>query len=107
MSKMTATAILTFFIALGVMLGGVLIGSLGALFLNQPPVNAMFELAKKLKIWALVTALGGTFPTIEVIETSFLGGQPTAIIKQTVLIMSSFFGAHLGYLIVISLAGGE
>ncbi len=107
MEKFIHTLIYNFFIALGVILGGALVGSLGAIFCQQPPLKVMVDLAAKLKIWALVSAIGGTFVAIRVIETGFLDGQLSNVIKQFLFILSAFYGSHLGYLLIIYLAGGE
>ncbi len=101
------TLITTFFIALGVILGGSTLGSLSAfLFLREPPLHTILGLAEKLKIWALVAALGGSFGAFRAIETSFFSGQPTEIFKQLALITSAFGGAHLGYLLLKYSLGG-
>ncbi|MFY9114304.1 MAG: YtrH family sporulation protein [Dethiobacteria bacterium] len=107
MSKFLSTLILTFFISLGVILGGSILGALGAMIGNRPPMNTMVELAGKMKIWALVTALGGSFSIIEAFETGLIGGHPGQLLQQFVFLISAFAGAHLGYLIIINLAGGR
>ncbi|NLM46849.1 MAG: sporulation protein, partial [Firmicutes bacterium] len=56
MGKLLETLTLNAFIAFGVILGGTLIGSLGAVLAGRAPFYSMLELAGKLKIWALVTA---------------------------------------------------
>lgn len=107
MTKFYATIILTFFISLGVILGGSLLGALGASLGNRPPMNTMVELAGKMKIWALVTALGGTFSIIEAFESGLIGGHPGQLLQQFVFLISAFTGAHLGYIIIINIAGGR
>jgi len=108
MSKIYATLILTFFISLGVILGGCIIGSLGALFSERPPMNTMLELAHKIKIWALVAALGGSFGIFEAFDTSLTGGgYPLQLLYQLMLLFSAFAGAHVGYVILTILAGGK
>ena len=97
------TLLLTFCVALGVNLGGSLMGSLGAALLHRPPLKTMLELADELKIWALVAALGGTFGVIRTFEAGVLGKQFINLGKQLLIIGSAFLGAHLGYLIIISL----
>lgn len=96
-----------FLIALGVILGGSLIGSLSAVLLGRPPGAAMGELAWRLKIWAMVTALGGTFTPIRNLESSLLGGQFTIVLRQLLFILSSFAGAHIGYLLISTWVGGQ
>ncbi len=105
MQKLLDTLVLNIFISCGVILGGTLLGSLGSVFTGQAPGHSMLELAGKLKIWALVTAMGGTFDTLKAIETGFLGGQPGMVAKQALMIFSSFLGAHAGYLFLLWLAG--
>ncbi|PKM83867.1 MAG: sporulation protein [Firmicutes bacterium HGW-Firmicutes-13] len=107
MEKFIHTLIYNFFIALGVILGGALVGSLGAIICQEPPLKVMVDLAARLKIWALVSAIGGTFAAIRVIEIGFLDGQLSNVIKQFLFILSAFYGSHLGYLLIIFLAGGE
>ena len=59
MSTTLTTLVTTFFIALGVILGGSVLGAVaGFLSAGQPPFYSIVELAERLKIWALVSALG-------------------------------------------------
>lgn len=48
-----ANFISSYFIALGVLLGGALIGGLGAYLSGEPPLTAITKLANRLKIWRL------------------------------------------------------
>ncbi|MGI5876740.1 MAG: YtrH family sporulation protein [Dethiobacteria bacterium] len=108
MSSVPAALVTTFFIALGVILGGSVLGSLGSfLAAEQPPFYTILELAEKLKIWALVSALGGTFTAFRVIEIGFLSGQPAEVLKQLALILCAFGGAHTGYLLLKACLGGN
>ncbi|MEW5783843.1 MAG: YtrH family sporulation protein [Bacillota bacterium] len=103
LDKFMQTLILTFCVALGVNLGGSFLGALGAVFTGRPPLDTMLELAGELKIWALVAALGGTFGVIKIFEAGVFSKQFFDLAKQLLLICSAFLGAHLGYLIIISL----
>ena len=103
MDKFWQTLILTFCIALGVNLGGSLVGAVGAVIANRPPVKTMLELSAELKIWALVAALGGTFGVIKVFEAGVFGKQFVDLGKQLFIIFSAFLGAHMGYWIIQSL----
>jgi hypothetical protein len=108
MSATMVTLVTTFFIALGVILGGSVLGALaGFLSAGNPPFYTIVELAEKLKIWALVSALGGSFTAFRVIEIGFLSGQPAEIIKQMALIICAFGGSHLGYLLLKACFGGD
>ncbi|MFC4075781.1 YtrH family sporulation protein [Salinithrix halophila] len=102
-----STTILNFCIALGVVLGGALLGGVGAFFTNQPPLYAMLKLADQLKIWALVAALGGTFDTIKSFELHILGGELNRVAQQLIFILSAFFGAHLGTALIQWLIQGD
>jgi len=106
LEKFITTAFLTFFVSLGVILGGSLMGALGASLIGRPPMDTMLELGEEMRIWALVTAVGGTFGVIKAFETGILGGQPVQLLQQFSLVCCAFGGAHLGFLILSQLAGG-
>ncbi len=99
------TLTVNFFIALGVVMGGAILGSLGAGLVGLPPVKTMLDIADKLKLWAMVASLGGTFTTIKEIEMGFLGGQLHTVIKQLIFILAAFLGAHVGVMIVTAFGG--
>lgn len=107
MGTFFSTLILNFFIALGVVIGGSIFGSLGAILGGTPPVKTMIDTADSLKLWAMFGALGGTFTTIKEIELGFLEGQLHAVVKQIIFILSSFMGAHLGVITITWLNGGN
>ncbi len=97
--------ILIFFTAMGVLLGATLVGSLAAVIVREPPLGTMLRLAREMKIWAVVAAIGGTFSTIEILESGILKGEIIAVLKQIFFIVSAMAGTHLGYLIVLAIAG--
>ena len=107
MEGLASAVLTTFLISLGVILGGTLMGSLGSYLTQGPPAYLALELAEQLKIWALVTALGGTFAPLKALEVSFLSWQPGDLYKQLLLIFSAFFGAQGGYLLLKYIAGGR
>ena len=107
MSTLISTLIVNFSIALGVVLGGSLVGGLGALLGGQPPIQTTLSIAEKLKIWALVASLGGTFTAIKEIEMGFLDAQIHTVIKQLIFIFGAFMGAHIGVLIISLMLGGN
>jgi hypothetical protein len=102
-----STTVLDFFIALGVVLGGSLLGGIGYFFGDEPPMSKMVHLADQLKIWAMVAAIGGTFDAIREFEINLLGGQIEEVAQQLVFIFSAFIGAHTGYLLIRWLIQGE
>ncbi|WP_232700116.1 YtrH family sporulation protein [Brevibacillus daliensis] len=94
-----AQVILTFCVAYGIVIGGTLLGGIGA-FLTafitaKPPFDVMYDLATQLKIMGLVGALGGTFDSFLQIEKLFVGNF-TPVILQLIYIFAAFLGAHLG-----------
>ncbi|MTT31660.1 sporulation protein [Terrilactibacillus sp. BCM23-1] len=94
------TAIMNFFIAFGVIIGGCIIGGIGAFFVSSPAFSEMNRLASNMKIWAVVTAIGGTFDTIENLEKGFLDGSPIEVVKHLLLIASAMTGAHTASIII-------
>lgn len=97
--------ILVFFTALGIILGAALVGALAAVLVREPPVGTMLKLAKEIKIWAIVGAIGGTFSTFEVLESGFFQGEVRAVIKQLIYIFSALTGTQIGYYLLLILSG--
>lgn len=86
----------SYFIALGVLLGGSLIGGLAAFLTGQPPMTAVFRIASSLRIWAIVAAIGGTFDAVYSFEKGLFNADTKDIFKQFLLIMSAMGGAQTG-----------
>ncbi|MEL7563648.1 MAG: YtrH family sporulation protein [Dehalobacterium sp.] len=97
--------ILIFFTSLGVLLGASFIGSIAAILVGYPPVEILVRIAREIKIWAIVAAIGGTFTTIEILQLGIFEGEFRALAKQLFYIISAFAGSHIGYLIIINLVG--
>ncbi|TCP32083.1 sporulation protein YtrH [Scopulibacillus darangshiensis] len=95
-----STAIMNFFIAFGVIIGGCFIGGIGAFLVSRPPLSEMNNLADSMKIWAVVTAIGGTFDVIDRLEKGFLDGTPIEVVKHLLLIVSAMSGAHTAAMII-------
>lgn len=95
---------LIFFTALGMIIGGAFIGSLAAAFSGHGPLRTMSQLAKDLKIWAAVAAIGGTFGSLQTLEAGLLEGELKLVVKQLGFILAAFAGAHVGYILVIALS---
>lgn len=96
-----------FFTALGMIIGGTIIGSISATLFGYGPLRVMSKLAKDLKIWAAVAAIGGTFDSLQALETGILEGQVRLVIKQLGFMVAAFAGAHTGYLLVITLSNSS
>lgn len=101
------TMILDFFVALGVVIGGAIVGGIGAFIVSKPPLHFMATLAHDLKIWALVAAIGGTFDTITNIERGFLDGTPADVLQQIFVILAAMSGAHTGIIIIEWMTGEQ
>lgn len=97
----------SFFIALGVILGGSLIGGIAAFFTNQPPITVVNGLSESLRIWAIIAAIGGTFDTVYSLERGLLNGETRDIIKQILWIISAYSGAHTGSVIISWITQGH
>jgi hypothetical protein len=90
----------SFFIALGVLLGGSLIGGLSAFLTGSPPLTEIYRLSNSLRIWAIVAAIGGTFDAVYSFERGLLQGETRDLFKQFLLILSALGGAQTGALII-------
>jgi hypothetical protein len=90
------TLIMNFLVAFGVVLGGSLLSGIGAVLTLKAPAVMMEYWADKIKIWALVVAVGGTIDPLRVIESNVLEGHLSPAIKQIVSILCAFLGAHMG-----------
>lgn len=96
MNMFLSKAILDFFIAFGIVLGGAMLGGIGAVLTMQPPTDTMQDIAGRIKIWALAAAVGGTIDPMRVIESNMLGGNLSPAIKQILYLVFAFLGAHMG-----------
>ncbi len=99
--------LVVFFTALGVILGGSLLGSLGATLTKNAPFKLMNKLAQDIKLWAVVTAIGGTFSNLKAIEGGVFKGRFLVILKQFILLTVSFLGAQLGIWLISILTGSN
>lgn len=94
------TFIESYFIALGVILGGALIGGIAAFLTGQPPLTAVYRLSTDLRIWAIVAAIGGTFDAVYTFERGLFNAETRDIFKQLLIILSALGGAQTGALII-------
>ncbi|WP_248560208.1 YtrH family sporulation protein [Niallia sp. NCCP-28] len=87
----------SYFIALGVILGGALVGGgLAAFLTGKPMLSEVIRISDMIRIWAIVTAIGGTFDAIYSFEKGLLDAATKDLFKQTLLIISAFGGAQTG-----------
>lgn len=96
-----------FFAALGVVLGGAVIGSLATLFSRGSPLATMLLLARNMKMWGILVAIGGTMPTLKIIESGLFDGELSLLLRQMVVILASFAGANVAHWLIVTIAGAK
>jgi hypothetical protein len=96
MNAVLAKAALDFFIAFGVVLGGSMLAGIGSVIVLMPSASIIYVTAERLKIWAIVAAVGGTIDPLRVIETNMLEGHLSPVAQQICYIVAAFLGAHMG-----------
>jgi Sporulation protein YtrH len=99
-----ANLLIDFFVSMGMVLGGSLLGGLGALVFHNPPLSVMLRLSEELKIWAMVATLGGTMDTLKVLESGFLNRELVPVGKQITYLGVAFIGCQIGALLIRWLA---
>lgn len=107
MERFYVKLVYIFFTSLGMIIGGTIIGSLSATLFGFGPFRIMSRLAKDLKIWAAVAAIGGSFDSLQALETGILEGQIRLVIKQLGFMVAAFAGAHLGYMLILALSNSH
>ncbi|MCQ6273421.1 YtrH family sporulation protein [Bacillus sp. V3B] len=90
----------SYFIALGVLIGGSIIGGFAAFLTGKPPLTEIFRLSNMIRIWAIVTAIGGTFDAVYTFERGLLQGETKDLFKQFLLILSALGGAQTGSMFI-------
>ncbi|KMK74550.1 YtrH family sporulation protein [Alkalihalobacillus pseudalcaliphilus] len=105
--ELLSTLVDVFFVAFGVIIGGAIIGSLGAFLVGKAPLDEMKNLASSLKIWAIVAAIGGSFDAITSIERGLFAGLHEDIFRTFMMLFTAFGGAQAGTVIILWIVGGE
>ncbi|QED48912.1 YtrH family sporulation protein [Cytobacillus dafuensis] len=95
-----ASLIESYFIALGVVIGGSIIGGLAAFLTGKPPLTEVIRISNIIRIWAIIAAIGGTFDTVYSFEKGFLDGQTKDLFKQFLLILSALGGAQTAAMLI-------
>jgi hypothetical protein len=96
-----------FFVAMGMVLGGSLLGALGAQLMHSAPLVIMLRLSDQLKIWAMVSALGGTMDTLRIIQDGVLYRALNPLGKQIAYLIAAFVGCQIGALMIRWIAAGD
>ncbi|MCF2943889.1 MULTISPECIES: YtrH family sporulation protein [Paenibacillus] len=96
MNLVLAKAAMDFCIAFGVIIGGSLMAAVGSVLVSGSAATAMYDTAMRLKIWAIVVAIGGTIDPVRVIEYNMQEGHLSPVAQQIMFIGFAFLGAHMG-----------
>jgi len=94
--KFIAAFIQCYFIAFGVIIGGAIIGSIGSFSTGEAPLSSIVRIARGLRIWAIVAAIGGTFDAIK----GILDGTTVDLFKQILLIISAMGGVKTAIVLI-------
>lgn len=97
MNNFISNIFYSYFIAFGVMLGACTFAGVAAMINNHPPLKTMMDFAGSVKIWAIATALGGTFTSFQVLDEGVFKGEVRLMIKQIAYVLAALLGANLGY----------
>ncbi|HLR02445.1 MAG TPA: YtrH family sporulation protein [Virgibacillus sp.] len=89
-----------YFIAFGVVIGGALIGSIGSFATGDAPLTSIGRIAKGLRIWAIVAAIGGTFDAIATFERGIFEGSTLDIFKQILIILAAMGGVKTAIILI-------
>lgn len=85
----------SFMVSFGVIIGASAFSGIAAILLNHPPLKIMSDLSNSIKIWAVATALGGTFSSFSILEEGIFRGELRGMLKQIFYILASLIGANL------------
>ncbi|CDQ18289.1 Sporulation protein YtrH [Halobacillus karajensis] len=105
--RLVISMIQCFFIAFGVIVGGTIIGSIGSFLTGEAALTSMFRIAKGLRIWAIVAAIGGTFDAISNFEKGIFDGSTFDVFKQVMIIIAAMGGVKTALLLFEWLLGDE
>lgn len=99
--------IAVFFTATGVVLGGAFIGGLAALFTRESPLKMMWDISQRLKLYAVISSIGGTFANLRILEGGVFQGEFSIVFQQIIVLVSGFLGSYLGVWIIKILTGSN
>lgn len=106
-NSIAANCLLDFFVSMGLVIGGSLLGGVAALLTHHDPNTTMSTLASDLKVWAIVAALGGSMDVLRVIDRGVFGLHPGPMVRQFIYLVAAFLGCHVGYMFIHWLTAGR
>ncbi len=92
------------FLAMGVTLGGGLIGAFGSWMVSQGPGDPVTT-AYRIRIWAVAIAIGGTLTAFENLERGLASRALPMLLADSFGIIAAYFGAQWGYWLIRWLVG--
>ncbi len=92
------------FLALGVTLGGGVIGALGTWMAGQGPGDPVAT-AYRIRIWAVAIAIGGALTAFENLERGLTSRALPVLFRDSLGILAAYLGAQWGYWMIRWLAG--
>lgn len=105
-NNIAANCLLDFFVSMGLVIGGSLLGGVAALFTHHDPSATMSTLANELKVWAIVAALGGTMDMLRVIDRGVFGFNVIPMARQFIYLVAAFLGCQVGYMLITWITTG-
>jgi hypothetical protein len=93
-----------FGVALGVTLGGALIGGLAVFAAGRPDPDYV-SLAWRIRIWAVAVAIGGAMTALEKLEHEFLASGMRGVLRDVAVVAVAYAGAQAGYALLRWLVG--
>lgn len=88
-----------FFLALGVTLGGGLLGSLGMWLAGRGPHDPS-QTAFRIRIWAVAVAIGGALTALENLERGFSTRALPHVVRDGLILTTAYLGAQAGYVLL-------
>lgn len=85
-----------YFLALGVTLGGGLLGGLGQWMVGRGDSDPA-QIAFRIRIWAVAVAIGGTLTAFENIERGLAQLSLPKIVRDALMILAAYWGAQTAY----------
>lgn len=85
------------FLALGVTVGGGLLGAFGHWIAGNPHEANASAIAFRIRIWAVAVALGGTISALEHFEQSLTSRAVSDLLRGSIALIAAYGGAELGY----------
>ncbi|MCY0884429.1 MAG: sporulation protein [Firmicutes bacterium] len=92
-------------LALGITLGGGLLGAWGT-WLAGAGLPRPGALAYRLRFWAVAAAMGGTFTAFEQIERHLASRGPRVLLRDLAVLGAAYLGARAGAWILNRLGSG-